>query len=86
MATIQEIKDKILYLCKKCADEDNYMNSDHILNLATAYRMICESESVEIKSAGNNIFYDQIKNYMMKNSNSETAKEVIKIPDRFNNL
>lgn len=86
MTTVQEIKEKILQLCKECADEENDIYSDHILNLATAYKMFCESESMEIRAAGNNIFYDQIKNYMMRKPDSETAKEVIKIPDRFNNL
>ena len=86
MTTIQELKDKILQLCKECVDEDSGTYSEYILNFATAYKMICEGESREIKAAGNNIFYDQIKNYMMKKSDSESAKEVIKIPDRFNNL
>lgn len=86
MAKVQEIKDKILQLCEKCVDEDSGTYSDRILNLATAYKMMCESEDMEIKAAGNNIFYDQIKNYMKRKPDSETAKEVIKIPDRFNNL
>lgn len=94
MAKVQEIKDKILQLCEKCVDEDSGTYSEYILNLATAYKMMCEIEIAECDARERGKAMEQIRNYMVNGFRNYAEapspltsefQNVVTFPDRFNN-